>query len=99
MQGRRCVTSPLTAARHASSANDKAIITVNSRSPAARQRFSIAHELGHWHHHRGQCLMCRVEDYHPRTGTSREADGRWIRGRPPDAELPVPPPRPTDEEA
>ncbi|KXJ04497.1 hypothetical protein AC249_AIPGENE24087, partial [Exaiptasia diaphana] len=28
--------------------SDKAIITVNSRSPEARRRFSGAHELGHW---------------------------------------------------
>jgi hypothetical protein len=41
---------------------DAAIITVHSRSTPRRKRFSIAHELGHWHHHRGQCLACRVED-------------------------------------
>lgn len=41
---------------------DNAIITVNSRSLFARQRFSIAHELGHWHHHRGRLLICRSED-------------------------------------
>jgi Zn-dependent peptidase ImmA (M78 family) len=37
---------------------DQAIITVNSQSIPRRQRFSIAHELGHWCHHRGQRLMC-----------------------------------------
>jgi Zn-dependent peptidase ImmA (M78 family) len=35
----------------------QAIITVDERSPAARQRFSIAHELGHWQLHRGQTLF------------------------------------------
>jgi hypothetical protein len=39
-----------------------AIITVNAKSPFRRVRFSIAHELGHWHHHRGQLLVCRVEE-------------------------------------
>ena len=41
---------------------DQAIITVNSRSSYRRNRFSIAHELGHWRHHRGQCLVCRAEE-------------------------------------
>lgn len=41
---------------------DSAIITVNSRSHPKRRRFSIAHELGHWHHHRGRTLMCSVDD-------------------------------------
>jgi Zn-dependent peptidase ImmA (M78 family) len=36
----------------------RAIITVSSRSRPERQRFSIAHELGHWHHHRGRVLFC-----------------------------------------
>ncbi len=39
-----------------------AIITVNSRSSHTRQRFSIAHELGHWRYHRGKILVCRSED-------------------------------------
>ena len=33
---------------------DRAIITVKSDSHPRRKRFSIAHELGHWYHHRGQ---------------------------------------------
>jgi hypothetical protein len=36
----------------------KAVIAVNSRSMPERQRFSIGHELGHWHHHRGHILFC-----------------------------------------
>jgi hypothetical protein len=56
---------------------DKAIITVNANSGLRRKRFSIAHELGHWHHHRGKCLACRVEEYRPRDALSpeRSADG------------------------
>ena len=40
---------------------DRAIITVNSRSIPRRQRFSIAHELGHWMYHRGQKLPCETD--------------------------------------
>lgn len=28
-----------------------AVIIVNSLSPPERRRYSLAHELGHWHHH------------------------------------------------
>ncbi len=55
---------------------DKAIITVNQSSPRRRKRFSIAHELGHWHYHRGRRLTCVVEAYRPRTASpERTADG------------------------
>lgn len=57
---------------------DQAIITVRAGSHYRRKRFSIAHELGHWHHHRGQCLVCRAEEqYRPRDHLSPErvADG------------------------
>jgi Zn-dependent peptidase ImmA (M78 family) len=43
-------------------AQRRAIITVNSRAIPARQRFSLAHEIGHWHHHRGQILFCGTAD-------------------------------------
>lgn len=39
-----------------------AVITVNSDAGLERQRFSIAHELGHWHHHRGRQLFCSAGD-------------------------------------
>ena len=42
--------------------NGRAIITVDGRMPATRRRFSIGHEIGHWCHHRGRCLLCRPED-------------------------------------
>jgi hypothetical protein len=35
---------------------------VNSRSVAGRQRFSIAHEIGHWELHRGQIMVCRPDE-------------------------------------
>jgi Zn-dependent peptidase ImmA (M78 family) len=41
---------------------DKAIIIVNIRSPRRRRRFSIGHELGHWHHDRGRVLVCLAEE-------------------------------------
>lgn len=41
---------------------DRAIITVNSASAPRRRRFSLAHEIGHWHHHKGQMLFCGDED-------------------------------------
>ncbi len=51
---------------------DRAIIRVNRSSRPRRQRFSIGHELGHWHHHRGRMLICRSEDIGNRKqGTAR----------------------------
>ncbi|MHB1100531.1 MAG: ImmA/IrrE family metallo-endopeptidase [Alphaproteobacteria bacterium] len=41
---------------------DRAIIRVDNRSSRRRRRFSIAHELGHWLHHRGRMLICRPDD-------------------------------------
>lgn len=40
---------------------NRAVITVNSSAIFTRQRFSAAHELGHWQHHRGQTLVCRSD--------------------------------------
>lgn len=40
---------------------NEAIIAVDRSASPERKRFSIAHELGHWHHHRGRKLRCRVE--------------------------------------
>ena len=50
---------------------DKAIITVNSSSIPARQRFSAGHELGHWMKDRGQAAFgC----------TSKQIEGEWTAG-------------------
>ncbi|MDQ1157989.1 hypothetical protein QE385_002316 [Sphingomonas sp. SORGH_AS 950] len=56
---------------------DRAIITVDDRASRVRQRFSVAHELGHWHHHRGQRLICHgaAEQQDGAAGCEREADG------------------------
>lgn len=40
----------------------KAVISVNSLSTPQRRRFSLAHELGHWHHHRGRILFCGKDE-------------------------------------
>jgi len=43
---------------------DNAIITVDSGSPRGRQRFSAAHELGHWMHDRGKAsFTCQEEQF------------------------------------
>lgn len=41
---------------------DRAIITIHRNGNPRRKRFSIAHELGHWQHHRGSSSMCRSSD-------------------------------------
>ena len=41
---------------------NKAIISIHEGTYDRRKRFSIGHELGHWHHHRGQSFVCRTED-------------------------------------
>lgn len=41
---------------------DRAIISVDPSRSKRRQRFSVAHELGHWHHHRGRSFVCRSDD-------------------------------------
>jgi Zn-dependent peptidase ImmA (M78 family) len=55
-----------------------AIISVNAASRLTGQRFSLAHELGHWHHHRGRCLFCTASQIgNPETGPldpERQAD-------------------------
>lgn len=41
---------------------DRAIICVDEGKSAERRKFSVCHELGHWHHHRGRCLACRSDE-------------------------------------
>jgi hypothetical protein len=52
--------------------DNAAIITVNLRSSHRRRRYSIAHELGHWCHHRGKALVCRAEEFAGRGTLSPE---------------------------
>jgi Zn-dependent peptidase ImmA (M78 family) len=55
-----------------------AVIAVNSSTIITRRRFSLAHELGHWHHHRGRILFCAPSDIGSQTGgpldPERQAD-------------------------
>lgn len=41
---------------------NKGIISVVPGGMPQRERFSIAHELGHWAHHRGETVACRATD-------------------------------------
>jgi Zn-dependent peptidase ImmA (M78 family) len=59
----------------------RAVIAVNSRSPPDRRRFSLAHELGHWHHHKGRMLFCVETGNHSRRFKSRNED-RTTSARP-----------------
>jgi Zn-dependent peptidase ImmA (M78 family) len=45
--------------------NDAAIITIGKDCSDRRKRFSLAHEIGHWTHHKGQTLVCRIEETSP----------------------------------
>lgn len=40
----------------------RAVIAINNSTIPTRQRFSLGHELGHWHHHRGRVLFCGPAD-------------------------------------
>lgn len=41
---------------------NKGIISVVPGGMPQRERFSIAHELGHWAHHRGETVACRATE-------------------------------------
>lgn len=41
---------------------ERAKLIVNECSPVNRRRFSVGHELGHWHYHHGESLLCRAID-------------------------------------
>jgi hypothetical protein len=41
---------------------NRAIATIKPSPSRGRQRFSVAHELGHWLMHRGLSFRCRVDD-------------------------------------
>ncbi len=61
--GAEVVYRPLEGAEaHIQGCGERAVITVNKNSSPERKRYSIAHELGHWHHHRGQQLFCRGDE-------------------------------------
>jgi hypothetical protein len=56
----------------------KAIATVRKSSSRGRERFSIAHETGHWLLHRGRSFRCRADDivqnYNSEAVLEKEAD-------------------------
>jgi len=41
---------------------NQAIATIRPSGHRGRERFSVAHELGHWNLHRGKSFRCRVDD-------------------------------------
>lgn len=41
---------------------NRAVVYVSPDTTPHRMRFSTGHELGHWHHHRGQSFVCRSSD-------------------------------------
>lgn len=55
--------APLTTCEACIVGNDRhAVICVDETKAPERRRFSIGHELGHWHHHRGRHLICRADE-------------------------------------
>lgn len=40
----------------------RAVITINSMSIPRRRRYSLGHEIGHWHYHKGRILYCGPSD-------------------------------------
>ncbi len=54
---------------------DRAVVYVSPDARPHRRRFSTGHELGHWHHHRGQSFFCRSSDIgQPLDDRSRNAE-------------------------
>jgi hypothetical protein len=53
---------------------NRAIISVDTKCSFQRRRFSIGHELGHWEHHRGLSLVCRVEGAQTTVASERMAN-------------------------
>jgi len=52
----------------------RAIITIDDRKPRTRQRFSTAHELGHWKYHHGRSLVCRPDELADRGSNSLDPE-------------------------
>lgn len=54
---------------------DSAIITVNEDTKSPRQRFSIAHEIGHWVERHGKGgFVCAKEDIAPQNAKAKSAE-------------------------
>ncbi len=54
--------------------NETAMISVDSRVNPQRQRFSIAHELGHWNNDRGKNFLCTSNDIQSNFRNSKFAE-------------------------
>lgn len=52
----------------------RAIVKINSESSPERRRFSLGHELGHWHHHKGKMLYCAQNDIEIDADRARETE-------------------------
>lgn len=52
----------------------RAIVKINSDSSPERQRFSLGHELGHWHYHKGKMLYCAQDDIEVDIRRARETE-------------------------
>ncbi len=52
----------------------RAIVKINSDSSSERQRFSLGHELGHWHYHKGNMLYCAQDDIEVDARRARETE-------------------------
>lgn len=53
---------------------DRAIATINPSGVRGRERFSIAHEVGHWQLHRGRSFQCRVDEPGANLSSKRELE-------------------------
>lgn len=54
---------------------DRAVVYVDNNVRDTRKRFSAGHEMGHWHHHRGESFVCRSDDIgKPIDETSKNAE-------------------------
>lgn len=53
---------------------NQATATIRPNSIRGRERFSIAHELGHWMLHRGRSFRCRVDDPGQNLQSSRDVE-------------------------
>lgn len=52
----------------------RAIVKINSDGSPERQRFSLGHELGHWHYHKGKMLYCAQDDIEVDAHRARETE-------------------------
>lgn len=54
--------------------DNAAIATISPSGSRGRERFSVAHETGHWLLHRGRSFQCRVADFVENYASDRQAE-------------------------